>query len=203
MGGIILLLEGGGAFTGDPFISHHFLRNHPIRRALVGERRELRFKFPTRIPGNFITKLSRTPKKGTPVTTSTTRHHKHISPRIPVQQVSGSANKSPYEKTTALQVFPLTKNVKGLSRNRIDTPSFNSHRFVLHLLSRLLFSPPLSSLFFLGGGFQPDDTYAKRIRKNVGRSVMTQRAAQVRKATEKQGNRREAGLKRTKVSPST
>ena len=52
---------------------------------------------------------------------------------------------TPRNTTTTLQVFSLTKDVKGLCRNKTDTPCFSTHRLVLFFL-RLSFPFLLSIL---------------------------------------------------------
>ena len=48
---------------------------------------------------------------------------------------SGSSDKSLQDKTQPSKYLTLTKNVQGLSRHRIDTPSFDTHRLVLFFLT--------------------------------------------------------------------
>ena len=79
------------------------------------------------------------------------RHNKHQrhtrpNPRITVRHPTRIIPLVTPGITTILRNLSLTKNFKGLRRNRIDTPSFDDHRLVLF---SLLFSYPLFACLFL------------------------------------------------------
>ena len=90
-------------------------------------------KFPIGLHGNIITELSHHRRTGN----KHINHKKHHRPLHPSPTIPGSSHKSLQEKPH--------------SRNRIDTPSFNSHRFVLFFLTfsfLLSISVPLSLHLF-------------------------------------------------------
>ena len=143
-GGIILFWSPE-ALSWRPFVTHlcSFFLQH--NRALSW-RKGLRFnKFSIRIQGDTNTQSP--PKKGKQVRQSQQAPQTHPSESQAHNQTRHQGLRK--TTTTTLQIFPLIEDVKGIRRNKTDTPSFSTHRIVLFFLSISFLSSSLFPYFLL------------------------------------------------------
>ena len=127
MGGIILLLESGGAFAGE--LSYLISSCETVQTSA-------RFLEKEGDCGSTDSQSKKRERRRNR-NNSHIRHRAHTRPRlrITIRQVMSLRKKIPRRKTTTiLPIIPLTEILKGLRGNQVGTLSFSPQSFVLFFL---------------------------------------------------------------------